>query len=362
MSLLSATGEKAILKDEIEGELLEVRPKVVVNAGGPWIDQINRAIGVDTRFIGGTKGSHLVLDHPELREAIGDHEFFFENQDGRIVLIFPFEDRVLIGTSDIEIDDPDQAVVTEEEVAYFFDMIDRVFPGIDVDKSQIVFTYSGVRPLTNTRARFTGQISRDHEIEVTEAGGSLSYPVYSLIGGKWTTYRAFSEQVCDRVLERLNRSRAESTRNRPIGGAKGYPQDEKGKELFITGLLREHGGSRATIETLCERYGARAGEFLNGDGSGGNKPLAHFPDYTKAEIKHLVRCEDVVHLDDLILRRSLIGPLGRVTEDGLKELTQVAGEALKWNEEKIREEIARVIDLLRTRHRVNFNRYCEDLA
>ncbi len=80
-----------------------------------------------THFIGGTKGSHLVLDHPELRKAIGDNEFFFENKDGRIVLIFPLFDRVLVGTSDIEVENPDEVNCTEEEVDYFIGMIDRVF-------------------------------------------------------------------------------------------------------------------------------------------------------------------------------------------------------------------------------------------
>ena len=88
-----------------------------------------RSLGVSTHFIGGTKGSHLVLDHPELRKAIGDNEFFFENKDGRIVLIFPLFDRVLVGTSDIEIENPDEANCTEEEVDYFIGYDSTAFSG-----------------------------------------------------------------------------------------------------------------------------------------------------------------------------------------------------------------------------------------
>ncbi len=87
-----------------------------------------------------------MLDNPELREAIGDHEFFFENKDGRIVLIFPLFDKVMIGTSDLPIEDPDSARCTEEEVDYFIEMVGRVFPGIKVSREQIVFRFSGVRP------------------------------------------------------------------------------------------------------------------------------------------------------------------------------------------------------------------------
>jgi glycerol-3-phosphate dehydrogenase len=357
VSLISASGKNAVLMDEITGEILEICPQVVVNAGGPWIDQINRSMGTETCYIGGTKGSHLVLDHPELREAIEENEFFFENQDGRIVLIFPLEDRVLIGTSDIQIDDPDQAVVTHEEVAYFFEMIKVVFPGIDVDESHIVFTFSGVRPLTNTRARFTGQISRDHEIEITEPGEAFHFPVYSLIGGKWTTYRAFSEQTSDLVLKRLNRPRLRSTRDLKIGGSKGYPRDQEEKEALISRTLEKHQTSRERIELLLDRYGHSGLEFLNGYEAEVDRPLNHYPDYTVAEIERLVGEQDVIHLDDFILRRTLIGTLGRVTRDGLEEIALVIGRTLGWRKERSDEEVARVIELLRTRHGMDFNQY-----
>ncbi len=94
-----------------------------------------------------------MLDNPELRAAIGDHEFFFENKDGRIVLIFPLFDKVMIGTSDLPIEDPDSARCTEDEVDYFIEMVGRVFPGIKVSREQIVFRFSGVRPLAYTQGQ-----------------------------------------------------------------------------------------------------------------------------------------------------------------------------------------------------------------
>ena len=97
----------ADLRDELTDENFDVKPKLVINATGAWIDSSNRKLGLSSRFIGGTKGSHIVVQHNGLREAIGDHEFFFENDDGRIVLIFPLYDRVLIGTSDIATDNPE---------------------------------------------------------------------------------------------------------------------------------------------------------------------------------------------------------------------------------------------------------------
>src|SRR5512143_2185055 len=130
VSLVNGQGDSITLRDELSGATYDVKPQLLINAAGPWIDFANRSMGLSTRFIGGTKGSHVVLDHPELRAEIRDHEFFFENKDGRIVLIFPLYDRVLVGTSDIAIDNPDEARCTPEEVQYFLNLVARVFPGI----------------------------------------------------------------------------------------------------------------------------------------------------------------------------------------------------------------------------------------
>ena len=109
VSMVGGSEDTIILRDELTDETYDVHPKLVINAAGPWIDFANRKLGVSTRFIGGTKGSHIVVKHDEFRKAIGENEFFFENEDGRIVLIFPLYDRVLIGTSDIPVENPDEA-------------------------------------------------------------------------------------------------------------------------------------------------------------------------------------------------------------------------------------------------------------
>jgi glycerol-3-phosphate dehydrogenase len=89
MSMVGGMEDTIILRDELTDENFDVKPKLLINASGAWIDASNKKLGLSSRFIGGTKGSHIVVKHDELRQAIGDHEFFFENNDGRIVLIFP---------------------------------------------------------------------------------------------------------------------------------------------------------------------------------------------------------------------------------------------------------------------------------
>lgn len=349
-----------VLHDEIAGESFNVKPKVVINAAGPWIDRVNHTLDIRTSYIGGTKGSHIVLDHLELSRATKGHEFFFENKDGRIVLIFPLEDRVLIGTTDIRIDDPDSAKITEDEVQYFIDMIRRVFPVIDVNEGDIVFTFSGVRPLEKSGLNFTGQISRDHKIEIDETGGKDSIPVLSLVGGKWTTFRALAEQTSDRVLKILDHTRRRSTASMKIGGGKGYPNTEAERVAWISRVSKNSGLDVGRIEALLHRYGTRGEKIAEFISTNVDQELLNYPSFSRGEIAYLVQHEDVVHLDDFLLRRSMIGMLGMSSKDGLDELGQVIGGALGWTENKMQNEIQRTVHILRENHKMDFNRYCPD--
>ncbi len=302
VSLVGVEGNTVILRDETNLQTFNLQPKIIVNAAGPWIDRANRALDLQTHYIGPTKGSHLVLDNPELRAAIGDNEFFFENKDGRIVLIFPLFDKVMIGTSDLPIEDPDSARCTEEEVDYFLEMVGRVFPDVPVRREQIIFRFSGVRPLAYTgSAKTTGQITRDHHLREDRLGG---IPVLSLVGGKWTSFRAFSEQTTDRVLAFLGRARRADTKSLPIGA----------------------GANAAALKTT--------------------------PDYTREEIHAMAQGEKIIHLDDLLLRRTLLGYLGQLTRPRVEQLSDWLGEALGWDEARKQAEIARAAQILEDRHGV----------
>jgi glycerol-3-phosphate dehydrogenase len=301
VSLVRVNGDKVTLKDEVTGQTFDISPRLIVNAAGPWIDGTNRTLGLLTQYVGPTKGSHLVLDNPELREAIGDHEFFFENKDGRIVLIFPLFDKVMIGTSDLPIEDPDSARCTEDEVDYFIEMVGRVFPGIKVSREQIVFRFSGVRPLAYTKAKNAGQITRDHHIQEDKLGNIL---VYSLVGGKWTSFRAFSEQATDRALAFLGLPRKADTKSLPIGA---------GKDAMA-------------IKTD--------------------------PHYTRGEISEMAKREKIIHLDDLLLRRTLLGYLGQLTRPLVEEMANALGDSLGWDGLRKKAEGLRTLEILADRHGV----------
>ncbi len=359
VSLDSIVDSTVTLKDEITGERFSVTPKLVINAGGPWVDYVNSDFGQKTQFMGGTKGSHLVLDHPELRRAIGDHEFFFENKDGRIVLLFPFGERVLVGTSDFHIDDPDDAVITDDEVQYFFEMIKRVFPNLSVDRSHIVFTFSGVRPLPKSNSQRTGQITRDHSIKKLK-GVVGSFPVYSLVGGKWTTFRAFAEKMSDMAMQELNLIRNVSTREMEFGGGRNYPKTKENQERWIMDLATRTGLPLTRTEVLFSRYGTRSEEIAVFISSKDDHQLLCYPGYSFNEIEYIVCQEDVAHLDDFLFRRSMIGLSGEITADGLNELAGIIGKSKNWEEDRIQSEIQRVINILKSKHRMNFDQYLVD--
>jgi len=336
----SAVGGAVVLHDEVSGESCEVRPKIVVNATGAWIDFTNRDFGRPSQFIGGTKGSHIVLDHPELVAATGNDMIYFVNRDGRICIFYVVDGKVIAGSTDIPTDDPD-ATCDEGEVDYLLGSLRQAFPSIHVDRSHVVFRFCGVRPLPRSHALTPGQVSRDHSFPVLPQGNGIDFPIYSLVGGKWTTFRSLAEQVCNEILRVLGRLRIRGSADLPIGGGKGYPRLPVG-----TGLPQER------LLTLHERYGTVADRVASYMQAGPDAPLAFHPGYSRREIEYLALNERVFHLDDLIMRRTLIGILGELTLPLLKELAAVVSQVLEWPEEKAAAEIIRTVQMFQKVHGV----------
>lgn len=318
---------RVLLRGE-DGEEFAFTASVIVNASGPWTDLTNRALGDHTRYMGGTKGSHVVLDHPELLSATGGRELFFEHSDGRIVLIYPLKGKVLVGTTDLEHDMADPIVCTEAEVDYFFDLISHVFPTIAVDRSQIVYRFSGVRPLPGHGDVAPGFVSRDYRIEAEPLPGVASATVLSLVGGKWTTFRASAAHLTDRVLNLLAQPRVRSTKGLPIGGGAGYPQSERARRQWISAHAGVVGFDRAA--TLLDRYGTVASELIDALGDD-DAPLATLPTYSTGELRHLAATEQVRHLADMLLRRTSIAFIGEASADAIAEVAATIAPVLGWD-------------------------------
>jgi glycerol-3-phosphate dehydrogenase len=290
-------GDEVVLREAVSGAELRVRPRAVVNASGAWIDFTDGALGEKTALIGGTKGSHLVLDHPELLAATQGEEIYFENEDGRICLFFPIHGKVLVGTTDLRIDDPSQAVCDEAEIDYILDSITHVFPALPVGREHIVSHFCGVRPLPRTSDGATGRISRDHHCEILPPANGRSWPVYALVGGKWTTFRAFAEQVADKLFVQLGRTRCAHSRDLAIGGREPEPN--------------------------CA---------------------------DPAALRKILATEAVVHLDDLLLRRTPLALYGFLNRVNFDQFADLASSTLRWGPPRLAEEKARTLRLLTDRH------------
>ncbi|MET0860160.1 MAG: glycerol-3-phosphate dehydrogenase/oxidase, partial [Microbacterium sp.] len=302
------------LRDGVTGDEFSFTADVVINASGPWTDLTNDALGQSSALMGGTKGSHIVLDNPELLAATGGREIFFEHEDGRIVLIYPLKGKVMVGTTDIDADPREPAICTEEEVDYFFDLVKHVFPTISVDRGDIVYRFSGIRPLPGHGDLEPGFVSRDYRIMPTPLGDGT---MLSLVGGKWTTFRALAEHLSTETLDLLGRKRTVSTVGMPIGGGAGYPSSDAALQVWLADNSREVGRARAL--QLLERYGTRATGIIEELAEAGDTRLQAAPDYSRQEIARLIRTEHVVHLLDLLQRRTSIAFTGGASTALLEE-------------------------------------------
>lgn len=340
------------LRDELTGEEFDFTADVIVNTTGAWVDLTNGAMGTATSFMGGTKGSHIVLDHPGLLAACRGREIFFEHTDGRIVLIYPMGDRVLVGTTDVDADMSQDAVCTDAEIDYFFELIGHVFPDIAVSRDQIVYTFSGVRPLPRHDATQPGFVSRDYRIErrAPEAGGSGAV-VLSLVGGKWTTFRALAEHLANDVLAELGMARRASTAQLPIGGGADFPGDEAGVQRWIKAHM---GAGRDADRTgvLLTRYGTRAADVMAYLDAGPDRLLHSTRELSVRELEFMAAREQVGHLVDVLIRRTSLAFRGLVTGELLNEVADILARSLGWDAAQRSAEIAHAQDVLRRLHRV----------
>jgi glycerol-3-phosphate dehydrogenase len=344
------SGSEVRLRDLDSGQEFTMSAKVVVNTTGPWTDLTNDDLGVPTRYMGGTKGSHIVLEHPALMEATQGRELFFENDDGRIVLIYPLKGRVMVGTTDLDADPRQPVVCTEEEVDYFFELVHHVLPEIELDRSQIVYRFAGIRPLPRHDDEAPGFVSRDYRIEPAELpGGAL---LLSLVGGKWTTFRALGEHMANLVLSRLAVTRTVTTETLPIGGGRDFPRTDDARAAWAA----EHAGKAGAehAERLLLRYGTSAAAIIDSF-TGRDAPLRNLEGYSTDEIRFLVGQEQTVHLSDLIYRRTPLAFIGRVTSALLEELADIAGELLDWSPARRAEEVATTTSDLARLHQVDLS-------
>jgi len=362
VSLQGAVGDIVQLRDELTDRTFEVTPKIVVNATGGWIDFTNRTLGLSTQLIGGTKGGHLVLDNDDLYQTLQGEMIYYETAEGRVAVTLPWLGKCIIGSTDIRVGNPDDVRCTDEEVDYMLDSIRQVLPDLDIRREHILSRFTGVRPMRYTEGGATVSVSRSHHCEVIEPDEGLAFPVYAMPGGKWTTFRAFAEQVTDMLLERLNLARRAGSEDLPIGGGKDFPPDDEARQQWIANLAEGTGLSNERAETLLGRYGTRAEQIARFAAEQPDRPLRHHAGYTRREIEFILSRERVVHIDDLVMRRTAIGLLGELTDALYAELVAVMAELRGWSFQQACQEAARGAGILLDRFGITVSPPADEAA
>ncbi len=309
----SATGWRATLQPA-GGAAIEVQARAMVNAGGPWTGEFlrDRARVQSARSLRLVKGSHIVVkklfDH--------DHAYIFQNPDKRIIFAIPYEgDFTLIGTTDVEIGGaPDSARIDPAEISYLCEQASRYFTR-PVQPADVVWAYSGVRPLLDDESGDASAVTRDYLLEFDEArsaapSGPPPAPLLSVWGGKITTFRKLAEEAADLIVERLDERRPAWTESALLPGGNltawiGAPQQpDTDMQRFVAALAERQPHLPAPVRERWSRcYGGRVEMLLQAGGLGAEVA----PGLFEVELDYLFQHEWARSADDVLWRRTKLG-------------------------------------------------------
>jgi len=325
------------------------KPSAIVNATGAWVDQTLNQLHVDSpQLMGGTKGSHLVVDNPRLRQWLGKDGIYVEAADGRPVFILPWDDLTLVGTTDLPFTgDPVDVVATPPEIDYLLAAVNHLLPGWQLQPHDVLLHYCGVRPLPATSASTPAAISRAHWLEEHL---NATVPTYSVIGGKLTTSRSLAESACDTLLTRLNLSRRHSTRDAVLPSSRGYPPDRAMISTQINYLAERHGLSIETVAAVWNLFGTRTSHILEHARDVDDRTLLSGTLLPRRVVAWVIEHEWAESLDDLIERRLLLLYDRGLCRETLGDLAALLVERGKLDPRDVDSTIEGTRERIRQRH------------
>jgi glycerol-3-phosphate dehydrogenase len=283
-----------IVQDRVSEQRFVVRARAFVNATGPFADSIrsmaNPSLKPRMRL---SKGVHILLPLDVLSSS--DAMLIPKTDDGRVLFAIPWMGRVLVGTTEQEVESADDLFVIRDEVEYLLRHLNR-YVASPVNASQVVAGFVGARPLLSAGdSRDTKKLARDHEVELDSLRGLVS-----ILGGKWTTYRAMAQDTIDVVQKSLGGNPTlRLTLNHPLVGSDGYSSD------YWKALVENFSVPESTARHLAEKYGTHAAQVLGLTASDPDlgEPLVKGLAPLRAEVAFAARFELAMTIEDVLARR-----------------------------------------------------------
>ncbi|MEX2260999.1 MAG: glycerol-3-phosphate dehydrogenase/oxidase [Bryobacteraceae bacterium] len=317
-------GYRVRLRDALCGEIFETRARKLVDATGPWKP------GEELRLV---RGSHIVIP----RVNASDNAIAYFEESGRIIFVIPWgskRDLSLVGTTDCDhTTGPDDVRISREEVDYLLRIVRGLYPTANLD---VISSYSSLRPLLQSSAESPTKTSREHRI--WNSGDA----VLNIAGGKYTTYRAMSEEACDLLAGEIAPQLAGrcTTAERPLGG-----NSAAGIENLrdsAAALAAQHGVDGEDVLRLIRDYGVQAPHVL------ALTPAAACDGLTRVEratVAFAVRHEMARRLPDLLFVSTYWGYERRWSRESLLPFAAEMGRHLEWPQARIEQECDLVLRL-----------------
>ncbi|MCF6120496.1 MAG: glycerol-3-phosphate dehydrogenase [Mesorhizobium sp.] len=290
------------LQNTQTGDTEEVKARLLVNAAGPWVDHVLSAtVGLnDVHNVRLVQGSHIVIS----KKFDDPRAYFFQNKDGRIIFAIPYEEEfTLIGTTDQDFSgDPRDVKISDAEIDYLCAAASEYFAQ-PVKRSDIVWTYSAVRPLYDDGASKAQEATRDYVLKTD--GGEGTAPIVNTFGGKITTYRRLSESMLEKIEGFLGKRGKPWTANAPLPGGD-FPA--RGFDAEVAKLKTAYPFLDARLaRRLTRLYGTRARMLLGLARSNADLGRNFGADLYEAEVRYLVQNEWAMTAEDVLWRRTKRG-------------------------------------------------------
>jgi glycerol-3-phosphate dehydrogenase len=315
-----------------DGEAFEVEAPAVVNAAGAWADRVRERAGVKrARSVRASRGVHVVVPGLTTEHAL----VLTAESDRRVFFVMPAANGSLVGTTETECEgDPDDCVVTVSETRYLIEEVRRRWPGVVQFPEHVRHAYAGLRPLVRSRGTLR---AASRESRLIEENG-----LFTVIGGKYTTYRAVAEHTLDRVLHRIGKAaHACSTRERPLPGAGAGSREEAARLARERALDLKHVGNDDATR-LGSRYGGlAAGAMLLAE----QFPSVHARSGARVlegEVVYSIRHEMARRLDDVLFRRLGLGDDRVGARQAAVPVSLWMADHLGWPRTRTQEEVERV--------------------